>query len=189
MAKPYSVASRVEKRQLLDNIEKLLKATHDLMSEEPSIDRAAFEHLRQLRAKVRYAISAATPAKPDDPPAVAPLLWRDRDSLGEDLSPLQFTSKIYEPWLGKNISRATIRRIDIQLYMAYYSHKITSEQLDAIGLPTRTALNTKKLESIGPLKRARQSLKILDISPDEKERARLWIVARRRRQRALKRHS
>jgi hypothetical protein len=170
-----------------DNIEKLLNATYDLMKQEPTLDRTAFEHLRQLRVKVRYAIAAAVPAKPDELPKTAPLLWKDRDRSDKELSPLKFAFCVYSRWLHNNICRADIRRLDRQLYMAFYSYKITSEQLDVIGLPSRILLNTKKLAAAGQLKRPRQSLKILDVSPEEKERARLWTVARRRRQRALKR--
>jgi hypothetical protein len=164
----------------LANIEKLLNATYDLMRQEPTLDRSAFENLRQLRVKVRFA-SSATWRSNSAIPNVAPRLWEQRT---EEMSPLRFLAQAYEEPLRLGIiSRADIRRLDKQLYLALYSWKITSEELDRIGLPTKKALNSKKLAAAGSLKRPSQSLKVAELPPAERERARLWSVARRRKER------
>src|SRR6185295_12230069 len=163
----------------LVNLDRLLNAAHDLMKQEPSLDRAAFEHLRQLKVRVRFAISAASRDHPTKLPRIAPALYENRKDPAQ--SPLDFTKITYAQWLHKNISRAEIRKLDKKLYNAYFNWKITSEQLDSIGLPTKQAVIEKKLKAAGPLKRPPQTVRMSELPPEERELARLWHVARRRK--------
>jgi hypothetical protein len=148
------------------------------MSREPNLDRGAFEHLRQLRVKVRYAMSARNigTAAPQE----APVRWSERTT--SDLSPLEFLSQTYRPWLqAGTISRADIRHLDRSLYLALYKAKVTSKQLDDAGLPTKQEMNNRQLAAAGPLRRPTHNLKMAELPPAERERARLWSAARRRK--------
>src|SRR5262249_4527575 len=80
----------------LANIEKLLNATYDLMKQDPTLDGAAFEHLRQLRVKVRYAISAAS-SDQTSLPNRPPQRWHQRADRSQ--SALSFLVEWYRPWL------------------------------------------------------------------------------------------
>src|SRR5256885_16692745 len=91
-------------KNLLLSLDKLLNAAQDLMKQESTLDRAAFEHLRQLRVKVRFAISS-TEEQPGALPKQAPLLWDRRED--RELSPLRFLETTYKSWLDAGtISRS-----------------------------------------------------------------------------------
>jgi hypothetical protein len=166
-------------------LDKLLLAAQDIMKQAPALDRAAYEHLRQLRVKVRYALSESSRAAEEQVvPTVAPALWRDR--ANHEQSPLEFTTAHYGKWLHRGICRADIRRLDRGLYNAYSNWKITSDELDAIGLPTKKKLIEDKLAGAGPLRPPPHAAHISELPPHERERARLWYVARNRKQRKPK---
>ena len=168
----------------LASIEKLLAAAFDLMKQQPALDPAAFEQLRQLRVRLRYAAKRAPAADDGAVPATAPALYDERADRNE--GPLDFTARVYARWLGTAICRADIKRLDIKLYNALYNLDHPNDELDRIGLYTAKALNDRKLAALGSLKRPPRSLKLSDMSPQERERARLFNLARRRRQRAGK---
>lgn len=168
----------------LASIEKLLAAAFDLMKQQPAIDPAAFEQLRQLRVRLRYAAKKAPAGDAAAVPAIAPALYDERTDAGE--GPLAFTLRVYAPWVGKAISRADIRRLDVKLYNALYNLDHPNDELDRIGLFTAKRLNDMKLAALADLKRPPRTLKLSDMSPPERERARLVNLARRRRQRAGK---
>jgi hypothetical protein len=170
----------------LDDLSKLLDAAHNLMKQDKRLDAAAFEYLRRLRMKVRFAQSAAPPKSEAAPPPVlqvAPKLFSKRDDKRQ--GPLEFTKDIYGPWLGRWVlSRADIRQLDKKLYHAYGNWGITSEQLDEIGLPTKEDLLTYKLDQVGPMERPSTSRKHGVLSEDDVERLRLWSVAAQRNRRS-----
>ena len=168
----------------LASIEKLLAAAFDLMKQQPAIDAAAFEQLRQLRVRLRYAAKTAPARDEGAPPSIAPALFDERSDISE--GPLAFTSRVYGPWLGKAISRADVKRLDIKLYNALYNLDHPNDELDRVGLFTARRLNDMKLALLGDLKRPPRTLKLSDMSPPERERARLFNLARRRRQRGAK---
>ena len=168
----------------LASIEKLLAAAFDLMKQQPAIDPAAFEQLRQLRVRLRYAAKSAPARGEAATPAIARALYEERPDKNE--GPLAFTARVYATWLGKAISRADIKRLDIKLYNALYNLDHPSDELDRIGLFTAKTLNDMKLEGLGGLKRPPRTLRLSDMSPEERERARLFNLARRRRQRSAK---
>ena len=167
----------------LTSIDRLLGAAFDLMKQEPSLDPGLFEQLRQLRVRIRQTVpDAAAAAKAV--PLRAPALYDPRAGEGA----LAFTARVYAPWLGASaaISRADLKRLDPRLYNALYNLPNPNEQLDGIGLYTAKALNDLKLKAGGALRRPPRTLKLSDMSPQERERARLFNLARRRRQRAAK---
>jgi hypothetical protein len=169
----------------LDDLSSLLEAAHGLMKQDRRLDAAAFEYLRRLRVKVRFAKSTASRQRPEQTepfPEIAPKLFVNRENKNQ--SPLDFTKEVYGRWLGRwLISRADIRRIDIKLYEAYPNWGVTSEQLDALGLPTKKVLLDHKLREAGPLERPSTARRHGELSEADAERLRLWEVAEQRRRR------
>jgi hypothetical protein len=171
----------------LASIDKLLSAAFELMKQTPAMDQAAIEHLRQLRVKIRYALSEIDSPDFDNHnlggvPKTAPRLFKDRENMEED--PLSFTARIYSKWLWKSIARSDIRRLDPQLYNALYNLDNPSDKLDQIGLRTKKQLNDIRLESISKIKRPSTTLKMKELSPDQREDLRLHNLVRNRRRRS-----
>lgn len=87
-------------------------------------------------------------------PAVAPELWENRASSpnrpsGKIENSVEFIKRVYKEWLGKGISRTTIRHLDPPLYAAYAAH-LHNHKGDAIpGLPSRSELVNQKITAIG----------------------------------------
>jgi hypothetical protein len=126
----------------LSELDKLLSAAFDLMKRTPALERSAFEQLRQLRVRIRYALSSAGPGNIDAVPKTAPELFKNRKDESE--GPIAFTQRVYSEWLGKNICRSDIKKLDPQLYNALYNLTDPGERLDKIGLPTKKQLNDKR---------------------------------------------
>jgi hypothetical protein len=171
----------------LASIDRLLSAAFDLMKQTPAMDRAAIEHLRQLRVKIRYALSEIDRHDSDNHnlggvPKTAPLLFKDRENVEE--GPLSFTARVYSKWLWKGIVRSDIRRLDPQLYNALYNLDDPSDKLDRIGLRTKKQFNDVRLESISKIKRPSTTLKMNELSPDQQEDLRLHNLVRSRRRRS-----
>lgn len=168
----------------IESIEKLLNAAHELMKQEPALAGEALEDIRRLKARVRFAKSTIDKRDPGDLPRVAPALFENRPDTSQ--GPLAFTVEHYGRWLHRNISRADIRRLNFNLYEAYRNWRVTSEQLDAIGLPTKRASIDQRLLTIGPLKRPRHTVRWSEMDAAERDRARLWDASRRRKRLPLK---
>ncbi len=165
----------------LSSIDKLLGAAFDLMKQTTAVDRAAFEQLRQLRVKIRYALSDIDGRESEGIPRKAPILFKEHS----DEDPLLFTARVYSKWLRKkNISRADIRRLDPQLYNALYNLSQPSEKMDQIGLRTKKQLNDIKLEAISNIQRPSTTLKMGELPPDQREHLRLHNLIRNRKQRS-----
>lgn len=163
----------------IESVEKLLNAAHELMKQEPALAGEALEDIRRLKARVRFAKSNAGKRDPSDLPPVAPALFENRPDASQ--GPLAFTVEHYGQWLHKNISRADIRRLNFKLYQAYRNWGVTSEQLDAVGLPTKRASIDRRLLTAGPLKRPRHTVRWSEMDAAERDRARLWDASRRRK--------
>jgi hypothetical protein len=165
----------------LVSLDKLLNSANELMKQEPTLDRAAFEYLRRLRVKVRFAISAASPKQPGTLPKQAPVMWENREK--KDESPVTFIKREYAQWLGKGICRADIRRLDKKLYEALYAWIGKSGGMPDIGLPSKKELNDEKLRVAERLKAPSRSMKVAELPLEDRERLRLYEVSRRRRER------
>lgn len=174
--------NRSDVSEHLSNIDKLLSAAFDLMKQSPAIDKAAFEQIRQLRVRIRYALAASATRSADALPDVAPALFKDREDKNED--PIAFTKRIYSKWLGKNICRSDIKKLDAQLYNALYNLDSPGERLDRLGLPTKKQLNDVKLKTLSNVERPSTTLKIGELPPNQREHARLFNLARGRTQRS-----
>jgi hypothetical protein len=171
-AKPISM----ETSRHLSSIDRLLSSAYEIMKQEPAVDSSVVEQFRQVRVRIRYALAAA-----EDPvrgPKTAPSLWKDRVDRNEN--PIIFTKRIYSEWIGKNLSRADIKRLDKQLYAAIYNMENPSEKLGEIGLLTKRQVNDLKLSKTGKLKRPTKTKKTSEMSQEDRENARLFYVARSR---------
>jgi len=163
----------------LSSIDKLLGAASEILKEEPSIENSLFEQFRQLRVRIRQALSASVNEDPTSPPSSAPTLWRDRPDKNED--PISFTRRVYSKWIGKEFTRADIKRLDERLYNAIYNLENPSEKLSQIGLLTIRQINDLKLSKAGQLRRPPKSKKMSELAGPEKENARLYYVSSRRK--------
>lgn len=171
----------LETSKHLSSIDRLLSSALDLMRQTPALDGAAFEQLRQLRVRIRRTLTSVHPtAEEGSLPKVAPELFKNRQDRAED--PMAFTRRVYSKWLGKNICRSDLKRLDVKLYTALYNLDEPREKFEELGLLTKKALNDRLLALAGELKGPSTSLEMLDLSPAERERMRLFNLARRRKQ-------
>jgi hypothetical protein len=172
---------RSETARHLFSIDKLLGAAFEMMKQEPSVEQSVFEQCRQLRVRIRYALSAAIAkdSNGEEIPAIAPSLWKDRLDKSED--PISFTKRIYSKWIGKNLSRTDVKRLDKQLYAAIYNLDNPNDRLDQIGLLKKRQINDLLLSKAGKLKRPPKLKRMFELSPEEQENARLYYLARRRK--------
>jgi hypothetical protein len=179
-----STSSREEVGELvehLDNIEKLLDAAFELMKGNRSVDKATVEQLRQVRVRVRLALSEIrNRSSKTTLPTRPPELWRERLDQYED--PIAFTKRVYMPWIDKGLFRSHIKQLDKPLYEAIYNLTDPGKKLDEIGLLTKKQVNDQKLQAAGALKRPPKNRAIAELPPQERERARLYNLARRREQ-------
>ena len=82
------------------------------------------EAMRQLNPDLFEAfqnanLATAAPGQlPDGVPQVAPELWEHR-TTGRKVSPADFIREHYAPWLGGELTRAHIGKLDEKLYTAY----------------------------------------------------------------------
>lgn len=80
-------------------------------------------------------------------PTVAPAMWpKDRGTVEGALeTPPQFIKRVYEPWLGKGLTTADVRRLDEPLMQAHYywcrKHGTPSD----LDLPTKEQTNDRAL--------------------------------------------
>lgn len=179
-----SAVDSSETSQHLSSIDNLLSAAYELMKRTPTIDGSAFEQLRQLRGKIRRTLRAGDPDDFEPLPKIAPELFKNRP---EGEGAIEFTKRVYSAWLGKNLCRSDIQRLDAKLYNALYNLEDPTRRFREIGLLTKKELNDKLLASAQDLKAPSTSLIGLDLSPAELERTRLYNLARRRKQRPPKR--
>jgi hypothetical protein len=172
----------------LSSIDKLLNAAAELMKREPALDRQAFDHLRQLRTRLRFA-RQARPRIPSELPNVGEVIpkWRDRTNKLE--SPIDFIRREYSKLMEQGIPRVAIKGYDPPLYNVLCKWLSIHKTLPPdISLPTQRELNDLKLQAAGDIKKPSRSLKVADLTPEEAERLRLYEAARRRKKLGSSRH-
>jgi hypothetical protein len=168
---------------LLASIDKFLGIVSELMEKEPAIERQAFDHLKQLRTRIRFAI-AADPSEDGSSsiPSHAPATWLARKDRSE--SPVDFIRREYGPWLGQGISRPDIKRLDKSLYDALCNWLSKHGPMpNDVDLPTKKEMNDRKLQEAGVLRAPSRSRSVAELTPDEREKLRLYELARGRRRR------
>jgi hypothetical protein len=163
----------------LESIDKLLNAAFELMKRDPAIDSTTFEQLRQLRVRIRFALSAHEPNNDSAAPKIAPVLFKNRDN---DEDAISFTKRVYAKWLGTAICRADIQKLDPQLYNALYNLANSGDRMSEIGLLTKKQLNDLRLKNIGQIRQPSTTLRLGELPPSQREHARLFNLARRRKQ-------
>lgn len=167
--------SSSEPGNVLENIDKLLNAVSDMMQHEPSIDKQAFEHMRQLRVRIRFAMSDL------DKRAAAPRKWLDRVDRGE--SPVNFLRREYAGLFGQ-ISRPDIKRLDKSLYAALTNWVSKYGDLPPdINIPTKGEAIEKKLKIAGEVKAPSRSRRVSEMAASDVEKLRLYDLVRQRKKR------
>lgn len=148
-------------------ISSLLSELAELMRQE-RLGKEAIHHVHQLQMRVQFAAyNPRTVA--DEIPAQAPAKWSKRDKKNE--SPVDFIRREYADWIGKGLTRAHLRRLDMTLYDAL-NHWLKSNELPSeIDLPTKTELIDRKIAQAG--------LGSISFS-SQPEKLRLYRAARRR---------
>jgi hypothetical protein len=165
---------------LLDNIDKLLNSVAELMTKEPALDRQAFEHLRQLRVRIRYAMQAPESDIVRAILAAHPPKFIDRIDKHQDV--VSFLRTQYSRWLGTEIPRSELKKIDKSLYDAVTNWSAKHGGLPAdINFPTKAELIHRKLLASESVKAPSRSRRIAEMSPSDRERVRLYDVVRRRK--------
>ena len=168
----------------LSSIDKLLTAAFEMIQRGPAFDRAAFEQLRQVRMRVRRALATTQPLDPDSVPTTAPALFRNRHDPNE--GPISFLSRTYAPWIGKNLLRSDLKRLDPNLYNSIYNLDNPSQQLAAIGFATKKQLNDRAIDKAVLVRRPPKRSKPDDLAPEAREAARMFYLLRSRKQRRSK---
>lgn len=69
-------------------------------------------------------------------PEKAPALWAEAKEPGD--TPPTFIQRHYAPWLGKGLSRADVRHLDPQLYMALANWRRKNDLPEGFALPTKS---------------------------------------------------
>lgn len=69
-------------------------------------------------------------------PEKAPALWAQAKEPGD--TPPTFIQRHYAPWLGKGLSRADVRHLDPQLYMALANWRRKNDLPEGFALPTKS---------------------------------------------------
>src|SRR5260370_1391220 len=105
----------LSKKSEIETIEKLLTTAAQLMQREPGLDREAFEYLRRLRVKIRFAKETKPSVLEEESKAEAREKWLDRADKNE--SPVAFIRRVFGPKLGL-FSRPDLKRWDVSLYNA-----------------------------------------------------------------------
>jgi hypothetical protein len=168
-----------EPENLLHSIDRLLNAVSDLMKHERSIDRQAFEYMRQLRVRIRFAIADSERTKERQPSLKEPAKWLDRADKQESV--IDFLRREYAELIGQ-ITRPDIRKSDKSLYAALSNWISQNGPLPAdIDIPTKKEVSDKKLELAGTIKAPSRSKRVSEMSPSDVERLRLYDIARRRK--------
>lgn len=164
-----------EPKNVLENIDKLLNAVSDLMQRESRIDKKAFEHMRQLRVRIRFAMSDL------DRAAMAPPKWLDR--ADRDESPVDFLRREYLGLFGK-ISRPDIKRLDRSLYAALTNWVSKHGDLPPdINIPTKREAIEKKLNVAGDVRAPSRSRRVSEMTASDVEKLRLYDLVRQRKKR------
>lgn len=110
-------------------------------------------------------------------PKKAPTLWDDRIP-GE--TPPQFLMRTYEPWLGKGLIKADIRRLDWKLYNSFQTWVSKNGWPEGLVLPTLKERNDSFVAALRE-KQASGSLNPDDLPTDDASVRRMISLLGRRR--------
>jgi hypothetical protein len=153
----------------ISKISSLLSELAELMQQE-NIGKEALHHLKQLQMRVRFANINTEPRESSNAlPTQAPRRWSVRES---DLSPAEFIRRHYAPWLGKGLTRAHIRHLDISLYEALKRWLKENEMPEDVDLPTKKEMIDRELAGGSDFK--------IVYSPEQRRKLSLYRAARRR---------
>src|SRR5262249_32034003 len=155
------------------SIDKLLNAVAELMKKEPALDRQAFDHLRQLQTRLRFAGQAthatrATNLNIDSPPRK----WLERIDKKE--GPIDFIRREYSQLMQQGFSRIQLKKSDSSLYNVLCKWLTIHKELPPdVRLPTQAELLEQKLAAVGELKALSRKDLSAGLRPADIERLRL----------------
>jgi hypothetical protein len=174
--------SDAEHNSFLASIDKLLGTVAELMKKEPALDRQAFEHLRALRVRIRFAMGDRASYQAGTIPTKPPTRWLERIDKTEPV--VDFLRREYSTWLGKGMIRSDLKRIDKSLYDALNNWLSKHGTLPSnIDLPKKREIYDQKIQQAGPLKAPSRSRRASEMGQSEREQVRLYDVARHRKKR------
>jgi hypothetical protein len=164
-APPSSRSQRVTK------IARLLGELAELMGHE-DVGKESLHHLRQLQMRVRFSLETHQDKPNQQPvlPAQAPAKWRERSKKSE--TPLEFIAREYGQWLGKGLTRAHLRQLDMSLYDALKHWLRSNTSPPGFDLPTKYEMVDRQVSQ-------QERLPVIH-TPEQRERLRLNQAARRR---------
>lgn len=149
------------------------------MKHQPNLDQKAFEHMRQLRVRIRFAIADSENARNENAIAEAPAKWLDRADKNESV--IDFLRREYAGRFGQ-ITRPDIRKQDRSLYAALANWISQNGPLPPdVDIPTKKQAGDRKLEQMEAVRAPSRSKRVSEMSPSDLEKLRLYDLARRRK--------
>lgn len=118
----------------------------ELFPELAEIERAEKEG---QSSQVSRAVEQKAPVQEPQPsplPEKAPALWAEAKEPGD--TPPAFIQRHYAPWLGQGLTRADVRHLDPQLYMALSNWLRKNELPEGFDLPTTKEKNDRWVQRV-----------------------------------------
>lgn len=143
------IAAEVPSVDINRNIDDIFWALYyDNLMDRPLIKKRIAEKLDDLSDIELQSIFNILNAKSMEPPSSAPELYKDRVDRSE--GPIEFLTRVYEPYLDGQLTRAHLRKIDHQLYAGIYAWLSDKKNKlpDFIKLPTQKEANSAKVEAL-----------------------------------------
>lgn len=164
---------RSDPRRLHKAYDDLLAALESIIQYralDPSERRAI---VGRLAEKYRISEGLGHNADTDSPP-LPPLtpseLWEHR--TGRKENPVAFLRRVYAPWLGRGMTRADLRRIDLPLYRAFSAWLRRHPEDPVAELPSLSEAIDRKIERLAH-----------EFTPDDLRKLGLALQNRQRRKR------
>lgn len=103
-------------------------------------------------------------------PEQGPELWSDRSRSADRETPPEFVRRVYAPWIGRGLTRAHIRQLDLPLYRALSAWMSRHPEDELAGLPSLSESIDQKVARLSA-----------EFTPDELRRLGLALQNRARR--------
>ncbi|MEA2902770.1 MAG: hypothetical protein QOI12_157 [Alphaproteobacteria bacterium] len=131
---------KADAKKLID----LLNAANKLVNAEPNLVPILTGHaLRKFFNQVsgRLKVTARLPT-------IAPEVWSERPR-GHPETCVEFIKRVYDPWLGRGITRAYIRDLDESLIRTFDVFVVRNGQPADLNLPAMKTSPKRRLASLG----------------------------------------
>jgi hypothetical protein len=126
----------------VNQIAQLLSELADLMR-QGQFGKDVMHHLHQLQMRIRFAKEKSSAVRQSETPERPPALLIDRKNKSE--TPIEFIVRGYRRWLGRGLTRAHLRKLDMGLYDAL-KHWLRENKPPAdFDLPTKSEMIDRRL--------------------------------------------